>query len=71
MSFCNEGTYARISFGGASAIAAPANAWVQYGETVPGASFVSTERTNAFGIGMNSDGQRILEMAEVTVYRNS
>ena len=65
MSFCNECTYARTIFGGASLIAAPTNAWVQYGVIVPGASFASTERTKAFGFGMNNDGRRILDMAEV------
>ena len=46
-------------------MAAPTNAWVQYGVRVPGASFESTERTKAFGVGMNNDGRRILDMAEV------
>lgn len=49
-------------------MAAPTNAWLQYGVTVPGVSFASTERTKAFGVGMNNDGRRILDMAEV--YRN-
>ena len=43
---------------------------IQYGATVPGASFVSTEYTNAFGVGINSDGRRILEMVKIMVYRN-
>jgi hypothetical protein len=65
MSFCSACTYDRTILGGASVIAAPTNAWVQYGVIVPGASFVSTERTKDFGFGMNNDGRRILDMADV------
>ena len=35
---------------------------------VPGAIFASTVRTNAFGVGMNSDGRRIFDIAEVCAY---
>ena len=34
---------------------------------VPGAIFASTVRTKAFGVGMNSDGRRIFDIAEVCV----
>ena len=68
MSFCIECTYASNALGGASAMTTPINAWLQYGVKVPGASFASTERTKAFEVGMNNDGRRILDMAEI--YRN-
>jgi hypothetical protein len=32
---------------------------------VPGAIFASTARTKAFGVGMNIDGRRIFDIAEV------
>jgi hypothetical protein len=32
---------------------------------VPGAIFARTARTKAFGVGMNSDGRRIFDIAEV------
>jgi hypothetical protein len=70
MSFCSECTHAGTVLGGASVIAALTNVWVQYDVTVSGTGFVSTERTNAFGVWMSNDGRRVLEMVEVTVYRN-
>ena len=55
----------RGRLGGVSAIAAPTNAWLQYGVKVPGDNFLSTVHIKAFRAGMNSDGWRILDMAEV------
>lgn len=51
---------AMISYGTLVAVYSQGpNALAQYGVTVLGAGFVSTERMNAFGVGMNSDGRRI------------
>src|ERR1700761_2847449 len=62
LSFCSECTYSRTILGGVNAMVA--NAWLQYGMTVPGASSMNTERTKALRSGWTSIGRSLQEQLD-------